>query len=253
MSGFGNSMLLAGLAMALLSLSAYVSYSRGGKEQRGVARGSFVVSALAVLAASVALMYAFLAGRYDIQYVAGYSSSDLPLIYRISAFWAGQEGSFLLWALMGAAIGLALMRQAGSWEGPLMALFNATQAFLLLLMVIRSPFAPGDPGAVEGHGLNPLLQDPWMAIHPPLIFLGYAALAVPFVFAIAALLRRDYDGWVARALPWTLFAWVGLGAGIFVGGYWAYRVLGWGGYWGWDPEEKASHIPWLLATALLHG
>ncbi len=253
MIAFGNIMLWGGLLAALISLIAYVGHARGNTEARSLARAAFASSAAAILAASVVLLWAFLQGRYDIAYVAEYSSRDLPLIYRVSAFWAGQEGSFLLWALMGAVMGLSLIRKACAWEGSVMAPFAGTQAFLLLLLAIKSPFRAGAEALADGRGLNPLLQDPWMAIHPPAIFLGYAALAVPFAFAIAALFRRDYDRWVIPALPWTLFAWVTLGSGIFIGGYWAYRVLGWGGYWGWDPVENASLIPWLLCTALLHG
>lgn len=250
---FGNAMLWGGLLTALLALAGYVAHVRGKQDGRDLARASFAVSAVAILAASVVLMLAFLQGRYDMEYVASYSSSNLPLMYKVSAFWAGQEGSFLLWALLGGIMGLAIIRKAGKWEGPVMSFFTGIQSFLLLLLVVRSPFRPSEQFMMDGRGLNPLLQDPWMAIHPPMIFLGYAALAVPFAFALAALVRRDYDRWVVRALPWTLFAWVTLGAGIFIGGYWAYRVLGWGGYWGWDPVENSSLIPWLLTTALLHG
>ncbi|MBI3910867.1 MAG: heme lyase CcmF/NrfE family subunit [Armatimonadetes bacterium] len=253
MISFGNILLWFGLLTTLACLSGYMAYNRGNQEARGFARAAFGMSVLAILSASLLLFYAFVQHRFDIAYVAEYSSRDLPLIYCISAFWAGQEGSFLLWALMGAAIGLVLMRKTGDWEGPVMPVCAAVQAFLMLLLVVKSPFRMAETALADGQGLNPLLQDPWMAIHPPAIFLGYAALAVPFAFAVTALVRREYDRWVLRALPWTLFAWVTLGAGVFIGGYWAYRVLGWGGYWGWDPVENASLIPWLLGTALLHG
>ncbi|NIQ91817.1 MAG: cytochrome C biogenesis protein, partial [Deltaproteobacteria bacterium] len=105
----------------------------------------------------------------------------------------------------------------------------------------------------DGQGLNMLLQDPWMVIHPPVVFLGYAAFTIPFAYAIAALWRREYDTWIQPALPWTVFAFLSLGAGIIIGGYWSYKVLGWGGYWGWDPVENASLLPWLAGTALMHG
>jgi cytochrome c-type biogenesis protein CcmF len=127
------------------------------------------------------------------------------------------------------------------------------QAFLLVLTLQESPFALGPEQATEGAGLNPLLQNPWMVIHPPVLFLGYAALTIPFAYAIAALWRRDYEGWIAWAWPWTLFAWGALGVGIALGGYWAYETLGWGGYWGWDPVENSSLVPWLTGAALVHG
>ncbi|MDH7571604.1 MAG: cytochrome c biogenesis protein CcsA, partial [Armatimonadota bacterium] len=253
MALFGNTALWVALGAAVLSSFAYRSACRGRGVGASRGRGLFALSTVAVLMSSAALLHAFVAGRYELAYVADYSSRSLPLLYRVSAFWAGQEGSFLLWALLGGAMGVVLSWKGGEWEPHLMGLFGAVQAFLLLLLVAKSPFRLASQPLADGHGLNPLLQDPWMAIHPPLIFLGYAALAVPFVFAVAALLRREYHDWAARALPWSLFSWTTLGAGIFIGGYWAYRVLGWGGYWGWDPVENASLIPWLLNTALLHG
>ncbi len=253
MAGFGSAALWIALAAALVALVAYLTAVGGNEGGRRLGRLAFVLSTLGVVVASALLLVAFHRSRFDIQYVADYSARNLPALYRVSAFWAGQEGSFLLWALLGALMGLVLLRKAGEWEATVMPVFTAAQAYLLLLLVMKNPLRPAAEVHADGHGLNPLLQDPWMAIHPPMIFLGYAALAIPFAFAVAALLRRDYDRWVVRALPWTLFAWVALGAGIFIGGYWAYRVLGWGGYWGWDPVENASLIPWLICTALIHG
>ncbi|HPT97195.1 MAG TPA: cytochrome c biogenesis protein CcsA [Armatimonadota bacterium] len=252
MAGFGTALLWGGLATALVAFGAYVAASRG-QATRALARAAFALTFVTALAACLLLLAGFVQGRYEIRYIAEYSSRDLPILYRVSALWAGQEGSFLLWALLSAILGLLLIRYSGDWETRVMPPYAATQAYLGLLLVAKSPFLLSQERLSDGRGLNPLLQDPWMAIHPPMVFLGYAALAIPFVFALAALVWRDYDSWVSRALPWTLFAWVTLGAGICIGGYWAYRVLGWGGYWGWDPVENASLVPWLLATALLHG
>jgi cytochrome c-type biogenesis protein CcmF len=146
------------------------------------------------------------------------------------------------------------MKKDDELKSPTMFFYILVQVFLLLLLLKKSPFelVPGFPPE-EGRGLNPLLQDFWMVIHPPLIFLGYAALAIPFSYALAALLKNKYRGWIKLARPWTLFAALFLGAGIFVGGYWAYKVLGWGGYWGWDPVENASLVPWLFVLVFLHG
>jgi cytochrome c-type biogenesis protein CcmF len=125
--------------------------------------------------------------------------------------------------------------------------------FLTILLIKQSPFKLLDAVPPDGQGLNMLLQDPWMVIHPPVVFLGYAAFTIPFAYAVAALWRREYDAWTQPALPWTVFAFLSLGAGIIIGGFWSYKVLGWGGYWGWDPVENASLLPWLAGTALMHG
>jgi cytochrome c-type biogenesis protein CcmF len=125
--------------------------------------------------------------------------------------------------------------------------------FLTILLIKQSPFKLLDAVPPDGQGLNMLLQDPWMVIHPPVVFLGYAAFTIPFAYAVAALWRREYDAWTKPALPWTVFAFLSLGAGIIIGGFWSYKVLGWGGYWGWDPVENASLLPWLAGTALMHG
>lgn len=219
-----------------------------------LARFGWALGAAALVGAAADLLHLIFTHRFDIDYVYNYTSTDLPWFYLASAFWAGQEGTLLLWALIGAGLGLGLALQARSWEPPTMAGLGLVQLYLLALLLIQSPFAANPKGAlIEGFGLNPLLQNPWMVAHPPLLFVGYAALALPFVFAVASLLRREYEEWVVQALPWTLFAWVALGIGILLGAYWAYETLGWGGYWGWDPVENASLVPWLLATALLHG
>lgn len=261
----GNALLWVALAASVLSLLDYILVLTGKKVWRRAARVNFSINAIALTAASCLLMQAFLTRRFGLDYVFNYSSAELSRIFTISAFWAGQEGAFLLWAFFGGLLGVYFLLRAGEDENHGMIVLNAVQIFLVVMMLKKSPFAPLSPAMLQqmglapgaippnGAGLNPLLQDFWMAIHPPLIFLGYAALAIPFAMAFSALARRDYDKWVVRALPWTAFAWAMLGLGIFIGGYWAYKVLGWGGYWGWDPVENASLIPWLTCTALLHG
>ncbi|HUI66337.1 MAG TPA: cytochrome c biogenesis protein CcsA [Bacteroidota bacterium] len=217
---------------------------------------------LFVCLASALLLYLLLTHDYSIGYVYSYSDNALPLQYLISSFYAGQEGSFLFWALCSAIIAGVLARTARKTgtEGRLMAVFMSVQSFLLLLVVARSPFRslwetfPGAPAAApgDGHGLNPLLQNFWMVIHPPVLFIGFAAMAVPFSFAVAGLWKKEYGMLTSHGLPWLLFAVGILGLGIMLGAYWAYGVLGWGGYWGWDPVENSSLIPWLTGVALLH-
>jgi cytochrome c-type biogenesis protein CcmF len=138
-------------------------------------------------------------------------------------------------------------------EPQVMFIYNLNHLFLTILLIKQSPFKLLDAVPPDGQGLNMLLQDPWMVIHPPVVFLGYAAFTIPFAYAVAALWRREYDAWTQPALPWTVFAFLSLGAGIIIGGFWSYKVLGWGGYWGWDPVENASLLPWLAGTALMHG
>lgn len=202
---------------------------------------------------SIYLMQQILSGRrYDIAYIHNYSGPNDALIYRISSFWAGQEGSLLLWGLLIAAIGLALVRR----QGALVACFWASvQMFVCVLLLVSDPFRPlagFQPGMV-GQGMNPLLKNPWMAIHPPIVFLGYAGLVVPAALAVRALLSRDAQRGLRACLAWSVFGWLALTAGLVLGMVWSYEVLGWGGYWGWDPVENASLVPWLLGTALVHG
>jgi len=218
-----------------------------------VARYSFTAFAAFITLASALLMVAILKHEFQYSYVANYSSRDLPLEYLISSFWAGQEGSFLLWVFLGAWLGIFLMHKSGEMEPQLMFIYNLNHLFLTILLIKQSPFKLLPSTPADGQGLNMLLQDFWMVIHPPVVFLGYAAFTIPFAYAIAALWRREYDRWIKPALPWTVFAFLSLGAGIIIGGYWSYKVLGWGGYWGWDPVENASLLPWLAGAALMHG
>ncbi len=134
-----------------------------------------------------------------------------------------------------------------------MAVVSAFAAFLFLLMISKSPFEISQSVPQDGEGMNPLLQDLWMAIHPPILFMGYAATVFPFALVISALWKKDFDHWFSSGFSWTLFATLTLGAGIIIGGFWAYEVLGWGGYWGWDPVENSSLVPWLTLLALVHG
>lgn len=220
-------------------------------------------SALSVVAASIVLMLLLLNHDFTNGYVYGYSSRDLPLHFLISSFYAGQEGSFLFWALCSAIISVVLMRSLArqKHEAAVMSVYMGAQAFLLLLLVAKTPFhflwekyteVAVNTVPPDGSGLNPLLQNFWMTIHPPVLFVGFAALAVPFAFAVAALWRRQFNLLRTAGFPWIIFGTLVLGMGLMLGAYWAYGVLGWGGYWGWDPVENSSLVPWLTSVALIH-
>ncbi len=206
-----------------------------------------------LLLTSVYLLYALLAHQFQYYYVYAHSSLDLPVKYLISAFWAGQEGTFLLWALITAVAGYILIKREIELLAAVMTLVLLSQTFLMLFLILANPFFHLGQIPVDGMGLNPLLMDPWMVIHPPIIFIGYALLVYAYAYAIAALWKKDWDKGLLRAMPWAVSGWFFLGLGILIGGAWAYRVLGWGGYWGWDPVENASLVPWLTGTALVHG
>ncbi len=250
----GTIALALGLLAAVCGAFYYFVAARGSRQF--VAYGRWAIYAVAGMAtiASAYLLSLILNHQYQFNYIYSYTSNDLPFIYRFSAFWAGQEGSFLLWVLLAAWMSVVMVLKADKFEAEVQGIMLVVQsALLVMLLTKQNPFALLPDVPADGAGLNLLLQNPWMAIHPPILFVGYAALVIPFAYALAALVRRDYSGWVVLAWPWTLFGWGFLGAGIAIGGFWAYETLGWGGYWGWDPVENSSLVPWLTATALAHG
>ena len=211
-------------------------------------------------AASAALLNAFLTRDFSLLYVFEYSSRSLSDAYAATAFWAGQEGSLLLWAWLlagSAALALFLNRNRLPDLMPWAAfvLMLNTSFFLLLLNFVSDPFAPfPGPTPGDGYGLNPLLQNPGMIIHPPTLFIGYVGLTIPYAFALASLLAgRNDAAWIDRTRIWTVVSWLFLGIGILLGAEWAYVELGWGGYWAWDPVENASLMPWLTSTAFMHS
>ena len=240
---------LAGVASALLFSPSLTDKGRNVP----LARWAFGIHALALVAALVLLGWAFLAHRFELAYVAQYSSRALSPALSLAALWAGQEGSLLLWTAITALLGIGLLRQPGALARPAMFFVSLSQLGMSALLLVKNPFAPSAVIPPDGHGLNPLLEDPWMVAHPPALFLGYAALLIPAALSMAALVRGQYRDWNRMVWPWALFGVVTLGIGIALGGIWAYKVLGWGGYWGWDPVENASLVPWLCAVALLHG
>ena len=244
------SALAAGLACAV----TYWRVDRGRDDLLPLARTFYSAYAISIFAASAVQMTLLLQHRFDVSYVNAYSSRDLPLHFLLSTFWAGQEGSFLLWCFWGAVIGFFVWRSAKEQEAPVMIVYLATFLGIVAILCKQSPFKLLPPPVPpDGVGLNPLLQDPWMVIHPPVMFTGFASLSVPFAFAMAALWKKRWDDWVVRALPWALLTFLTLGTAILMGGYWAYKTLGWGGYWGWDPVENTSLVPWLFTAALVHG
>lgn len=250
----GDFLLVLCLLGVVFSALLFLASSSGDKKTLSWARKLYYLSFAFALLATADLFYLFLTHNFQTSYVYGYSSTDLPFFYLISSFWAGQEGTFLLWLFIGLLLGLFLLRKKDDeLQGHTMFFYLLVQVFLLVLLLKKSPFALSVDIPPEGKGLNPLLKDPWMVSHPPLVFIGYAAIAIPFAYALAALVKNKYDTWIKSSLPWVGFSALTLGAGIFVGGFWAYKVLGWGGYWGWDPVENASLIPWLTTIALVHG
>ena len=236
-------------AVLLFALAAVFAETQGKTNEGKICAA---LTSVAAIGAAAALFAAILSDDFSYNYVVSYSSIDLPLLYKISAFWAGQQGSFLLWLVIHAVVGMILV-QNGRMTATGRGIYHVLTAVLAFLVLIKSPFVPADTIVLDGHGMNPLLQDPWMAVHPPIIFIGYALLAVPFVYSLESMIKAPMDaGFLAPMRRWTLVASAFLGAGIFIGGYWAYKVLGWGGYWGWDPVENSSLVPWLLACVLLH-
>mgnify|MGYP005833594851 CR=1 FL=1 len=223
------------------------------QELRSLSDRFFSISLLTGLIASAILFYSLISHQFQYSYVAHYSSRDLPLFYLISSFWAGQEGTFLLWAILVGIMGLKFRRTLNYSDKFAMAIVSFFMGLLYLILMSKSPFEILTPTPPDGSGLNPLLQDPWMVIHPPILFIGYAATTFPFALAVSGLRRKNYSNWHKHGLPWSLFAAVALGAGIIIGGFWAYEVLGWGGYWGWDPVENSSLVPWITLLALIHG
>ena len=250
--------LLFGLACIAAYVKAYRLQTAGAPGEdylaaAGFARRLYAAYAVAILLASGLLLLLLLTHDFRLSYVASYSERNLPFYYLFSTFWAGQEGSFMLWLFFGALIGFFVWRTAKEQEPPVMIVYLASFLGIVAILCKQPPFRFLEKVPFDGQGLNPLLQDPWMVIHPPVMFAGFASLSVPFAFAIAALWAKRWDGWVVRAMPWALFTFLTLGTAILMGGYWAYKTLGWGGYWAWDPVENTSLVPWLATVALVHG
>ena len=272
----GTFLINAAFAAAILSSILYFLSNSGKASYIKIARMLFHAAAVLTISSAAFLLYLIITHQFQYTYVWNYSSKDLPANLLIATFYAGQEGSFHLWAFLMAMLGVFLLpylagkdealsaeqKKTDRYEPLVMGVFTLIQAFLLFILIIKSPYLfvwesfPADVQMgfipADGRGLNPLLQNFWMTIHPPILFTGFTALSIPFAFAIAALIKNKYNLWMKLALPWTLFAGMILGLGIMLGGYWAYGVLGWGGYWAWDPVENSSFVPWLLIIGAMH-
>lgn len=245
---------------------------------KALARSFYIIHVLSLLGVVVLLYILIFRHYFEYTYVWQYSSRELKVEYIISCFWAGQEGSFLVWGICQAVIGLFLIKRPGDWESPVLGVFSISQVFVTSMLLgvswlgykigaspfdlLRESYA-GQPGTIfdrpdylkmitDGNGLNPLLENIWMTIHPPILFLGYALALVPFSYAVAAFMKRDFTGWLKPSLPWVLLSVFFLGAGILLGGAWAYVSLTFGGFWAWDPVENSSLVPWLTLVATLH-
>ena len=270
MPAFGSFALLLALALSAYNLLAGgVALRQLATGARGVvaperlaetARRAGIASFIATACAAFALVWAAFTNDFSVAYITEHSNRALPAAYKFAALWSGQEGSLLLWAFLLAAYGFVL-RLRHKVDVKLFAYASTILAgiqvfFLLLVNFAATPFSlvPGGVIPPDGNGLNPLLQYPEMVIHPPMLYLGYVGFSVPFAFALGALMMR-YPGekWIHITRRWTMVTWLFLTCGIFLGMHWAYEVLGWGGYWGWDPVENASLMPWLTGTAFLHS
>src|SRR4051812_31298617 len=259
MADLGRAALFVSLGLALYATVAGALAAHLKKRRLADSAGNALLAALGSTAVAAAVLLSALV-RHDFSfvYVAQHTSTELPTGYSMSAFWGGQEGSLLLWLLVLSAYSAAAVllnrRRAPdlvAWTVPVLG--GVSVFFAFMLVVISSPFATQTAPA-EGSGLNPSLQNPYMLAHPPLLYLGYVELTVPFAFAMGALLaRRTDERWIVATRRWTLVAWTALGVGQLLGSHWAYVEVGWGGYFAWDPVENAALMPWLAATAFLHS
>lgn len=222
-------------------------------------RGASLSLALLIAFSSLLLWYAFVNGDYSIKYVYGYSNEDLPLVYKLTAFWAGNKGSLLLWELLlsvyTAIIAFRLKKIYNKYVANATVVLLILNIFFLgLLAFIADPFETYNFTPPDGSGLNPMLQNPGMVFHPLTLYLGYVGISVPFAFAVSALITKNTDDWwIKNTRSWAVWAWLFLSLGNILGGIWAYVELGWGGYWAWDPVENSSFIPWLILTAYIHS
>lgn len=274
----GHFSVITAFVTALLSSFSYYKFANSSgeiaKQWQQNARWLFYIHAIAILGVVTSLFSIVYNHYFEYHYAYSHSSSDLPTHYLISSFWNGQEGSFLLWAFWHAVLGVIFIHLSKKWEAPAMFFYTMVQAFLVSMImgvvifnikigsspflltrdVLNAPIFQVNPDFIptEGAGLNPLLQNYWMVIHPPTLFLGFAATLIPFALVLAGLWKRELKTWVRPALPWSIAAAAVLGTGILMGGYWAYETLNFGGYWNWDPVENAVYVPWLVLVASIH-
>ena len=259
MAELGRAALVVSLGLSVYALVAGIAAARLGRRRLAFSAQNALVAAFgSTLIASGVLLSALLRNDFSFTYVARTTSEALPTAYTISAFWGGQEGSLLLWLLVLTGFGAAAVRLNRGWARDLIVwvvpVFAAVSTFFAFLLVaVANPFAL-QAAPPDGAGMTPSLQNPYMLAHPPLLYLGYVGLTVPFAFAAGALIAgRTDERWLIATRRWTLFAWAALGVGQLLGAHWAYEEVGWGGYYAWDPVENAALMPWLAATAFLHS
>jgi cytochrome c-type biogenesis protein CcmF len=278
----GHFFVILSFAATLISTFAFFkAYKHGDDLWKTIGRFTFRIHSLSILGIIAALFYMLFNHMYEYDYVWKHSSNIMPMRYIMSCFWEGQEGSLILWSFWHAVLANILIYKAGKWEAGVLTVIAAVQAFLasMLLGVYVGDFQIGInpfllvretaenfglpwtvnpnyltefPLFADGRGLNPLLQNYWMTIHPPTLFLGFASTLVPFAFAIAGLWKKEHKEWMSASLPWAFFGVMILGTGILMGGAWAYEALSFGGFWAWDPVENSSLVPWLVLVAGAH-
>ncbi len=268
------------VAALLASIAYFISNNKENPEEKlswkNLGRVCFTLHGFSVIGIIATLFLMIWNNYFEYHYVFSHSSTELPVHYIVSCFWEGQEGSFLLWTFWHVILGLFTISTSGKWESPVMSVISITQVFLAAMLIgiyffgykigsspfiLMRDFMPANPAflnpnyleGVDGNGLNPLLQNYWMVIHPPVLFLGFAATIMPFAYTIAGLWNGDFSkSWVYPTLRWSLFSSVFLGVGILMGGAWAYESLSFGGYWAWDPVENASLVPWIISICGFH-
>ena len=270
----GHALVIIAFVTSLLSAYAYFKGRNQDSSWTNFGTRIFYVHAAAVLGIIGTLFFLITNHYFEYHYVFSHSSKILPVYYQISCFWEGQEGSFLLWIFWNVILGIVLINTNKFWKAPVMFVMALTQVFLtsmimgvvifelklgsspfmLLRDVIDAPIFKTNPNFIpeDGNGLNPLLQNYWMVIHPPTLFLGFATTVIPFAYCIGGLLIGKNKEWIRPALPWAQFSAMILGVGILMGAYWAYETLNFGGYWNWDPVENAIYVPWLVLVAAIH-
>ncbi|WP_044207707.1 cytochrome c biogenesis protein CcsA [Flammeovirga sp. OC4] len=275
----GHTSIIVAFVGAILSAIAYrLSATENNSVEKNqwlkLARGTFFLHGFSVFSIVCILFYMIFNHYYEYHYVWSHSSNNLPAYYIVSSFWEGQEGSFLVWSFWHVLVSIFVIKKGDQWESNVMFIIAAVQAFLMSMVLgidvlgskigsspfillrdaIEAPVFASNPNFVpeDGTGLNPLLQNIWMVIHPPTLFMGFALTIVPFAYVIAALIQKQYSEWVKPAMGWVVLAVSVLGLGIMMGAYWAYETLNFGGYWNWDPVENAVYVPWLILLAGLH-
>ncbi|MBS1706543.1 MAG: cytochrome c biogenesis protein CcsA [Armatimonadetes bacterium] len=245
-------------AICFFAISALGSlFAFRSKAVERIGAWGFTAGCLGLITAFVSLGTLFLTHQFHFIYVFNHSDKGSPLAYQIAAIWSGQEGSFLLWATLSAAIGLVAIRTTGEYRRWFTVVYAAFLGGLAGILAYESPFRfellDGKFAPPDGSGLNPTLMNPWVTIHPPVIFLGFGSLTILFAWAWAALLKGDHNNWAPMVRPWAIFTATLLGIGLCMGGFWAYETLGWGGFWAWDPVENQSFVSWVWVVALIHG